>query len=180
LVLESEFLAPLEPYRERVAVLIFEFGAFSGVSLDEFLSLLDPFLASLPASFRFAVEIRNAEFFDPAYFDTLRARAAAHVFNAWTRVPELPSQIARPEAFTAGFTVARALLRYGRKYEQAVAKFQPYQSATDPNPGARAALRALAERAQRKKQPAFLFVNNRLEGNAPSTIQAVVSAAEEE
>ena len=32
----------------------------------------------------------------------------------------------------------------------------------------------IAERSRERKKPAFLFVNNRLEGNAPSTIEAVV------
>jgi hypothetical protein len=40
----------------------------------------------------------------------------------------------------------------------------------------RAALRQAAKRAPRVGQPAYLFVNNRLEGNAPATIEAVVSA----
>jgi hypothetical protein len=44
----------------------------------------------------------------------------------------------------------------------------------EPNPGARAALKELMERAARQRQLAFLFVNNRLEGNAPGTIEAVV------
>jgi hypothetical protein len=37
------------------------------------------------------------------------------------------------------------------------------------------ALRSLAERALEVRQRAFVFVNNRLEGNAPATIEAVVS-----
>jgi hypothetical protein len=35
-------------------------------------------------------------------------------------------------------------------------------------------MRQIAERSIRQRQPAFLFVNNRLQGNAPSTIEAVV------
>jgi hypothetical protein len=35
-------------------------------------------------------------------------------------------------------------------------------------------MRRVAERARKKRLPAFLFVNNRLEGNAPGTIAAVV------
>ena len=38
----------------------------------------------------------------------------AHVFNAWTRMPEIGAQAAMPGAFTADFTVARALLRHGQ------------------------------------------------------------------
>jgi hypothetical protein len=35
-------------------------------------------------------------------------------------------------------------------------------------------MRLIAHRAIRERQPAFLFVNNPLDGNAPSTIEAVV------
>lgn len=179
-ILESEFLASLDRYRNQVAVLIFEFGAMSGMTAEEFAALLDPFLAALPGRFRYSVEIRNREFFDPVYFSTLRQRNVAHVFNAWSRVPELHQQISLPEAFTAGFLVCRALLRAGRVYEDAVAKFEPYNRIQDPNPGARRSIKALIERAQRNGQPAYLFVNNRLEGNAPGTIQAVVGGSPDE
>ena len=52
-------------------------------------------------------------------------------------MPELGEQMQLPEAYTANFTVARALLRQGRPYEEAVAKFSPYQHIQDPNPEAR-------------------------------------------
>ena len=98
----------------------------------------------------------------------------AHVFNGWTRMPPIPAQIAIPEAFTAPFVVARALLRTGRPYERAVEAFSPYTKVQDENPETRTALRDLIERVKQRKIPAYLFVNNRLEGNAPMTIQAVV------
>jgi hypothetical protein len=44
-----------------------------------------------------------------------------------------------------------------------------------PDLSTRGALRQIAERALRVRQPAYMFVNNRLEGNAPETIGAVVS-----
>ena len=98
----------------------------------------------------------------------------AHVFNAWARMPELGSQITIPEAFTADFTVTRALLRRGRPYAQAVDKFQPYDKIQEENPGARKAMRELIDHARSSDEPAYIFVNNRLEGNAPGTIEAVV------
>ena len=97
----------------------------------------------------------------------------AHVFNAWTRMPSLTDQIAIPDAFTADFSVVRALLQHGRTYEQAVDLFEPYEKVQNPDPSTRGALRQIADRAVRKKQRAYVFVNNRLEGNAPSTIEAV-------
>ena len=175
-LLAEAFLRPLEVFRKRVAVLIFEFGAFSRQSyagLPEFLRDLDGFLAHLPGGFRYSVEIRNPEYLGPAYFDCLRRRGVAHVFNAWTRMPELDVQLRLSEAFTAEFTVCRALLRRGRTYEQAVKLFAPYQQIKDPNPRGREALRRLIESARRDRREAFIFVNNRFEGNAPATIEAV-------
>jgi hypothetical protein len=98
----------------------------------------------------------------------------AHVYNAWSRMPELHEQIAIPESATADFTVCRALLRKGRPYEQAVRQFAPYTEIRDPNPETRQAMRVLIGRSRDQRRTAFLFVNNRLEGNAPLTIVSLV------
>jgi hypothetical protein len=89
-------------------------------------------------------------------------------------MPEIHEQMQLPDVYTTDFTVARALLRRGRPYEQAVAKFSPYKDIQDPNPEARQALRDLITRARERHEPSYIFVNNRLEGNAPQTIQAVI------
>ena len=175
--LQEMFLRPLLPYRGQTAALIFEFGAFgrrSFAGADEFLARLDPFLAALPPEFRYAVEIRNPEFLSAGYFCCLRSRRVAHVYNAWSRMPELRRQIAIPGSVTADFLVCRALLRRGRLYEQAVASFSPYTEVRDPNPEARESMRVLISRARDEKKFLFLFVNNRLEGNAPLTILSLV------
>ena len=172
------FLRPLEPYRAKTALLIFEFGAFprgSFAEAGEFLERLDPFLAALPAEFRYAVEIRNPEFLGPDYFACLRGRGVAHVYNAWSRMPELGRQMEIPGSVTADFVVCRALLRRGRAYADAVGMFSPYTEVKDPNPEARESLRVLIERSRETRRMAFLFVNNRLEGNAPLTILSVVT-----
>jgi uncharacterized protein YecE (DUF72 family) len=177
LLLRNSFLDLLLPYRERIAVLIFEFGAFAKQSyqgIGEFLDELHPFLEALPPEFRYAVEIRNQEFLGPRYFACLRRHGVAHVFNAWTRMPEMSEQLQMPEVFTADFTVARALLRQGRPYADAVAAFSPYRQIRDPNPDARQALRGLISLARERHEPSYIFVNNRLEGNAPQTIEAIL------
>jgi uncharacterized protein YecE (DUF72 family) len=175
--LQEMFLRPLLPHRQQTAVLILEFGSFgqrSFGSADEFLTRLDPFLATLPPEFRFAVEIRNPEFLTAEYFSCLRSRGVAHVYNAWSRMPELQRQIEIPGSTTADFLVCRALLRRGRPYEEAVASFSPYTEVRDPNPEARESMRVLIGRAREDNKFLFLFVNNRLEGNAPLTILSLV------
>ena len=175
-LLKDSFLRILEPYRDRTALLIFEFGSFSRktfAGVREFLERLDPFLSRLPPGFRYAVEIRNPDFLERDYFQCLRRHGVAHVFNAWSRMPELRYQMAIPDSFTADLLVSRALLRQGRSYEEAVQLFSPYTEVKDPNPDVRASLRDMIHIARDRQMTAFLFVNNRLEGNAPSTIIAI-------
>jgi uncharacterized protein YecE (DUF72 family) len=174
---QEMFVRPLLPYTLKTALLIFEFGAFGRRSfsgLSEFLDRLDPFLASLPPEFRYAIEIRNPGFLEKDYFACLRSHGVAHVYNAWSKMPELGRQIAIPESVTADFLVCRALLRHGRVYEDAVAAFAPYREVQDPNPEARDSMRVLIGRARENKELLFLYVNNRLEGNAPATILSLV------
>jgi uncharacterized protein YecE (DUF72 family) len=173
---ESSFLQPLEVHRERVGVLIFEFGTLRRRAIEDagnFVKALAPFLERMPPGWRCAVEIRNAEFLRPEYFDCLRAFNVAHVYNAWTRMPEIAEQMAIPESRTSDMLVARALLRRGRPYEQAVRLLSPYDRVQDVNEGVRDALRELIDIALVDGQPAFIFVNNRLEGNSPATIVAI-------
>jgi uncharacterized protein YecE (DUF72 family) len=185
--LKALFLEPLATYADRLGPIIFEFGARTAEPI-EFIDRLEAFLNALPPGFRYAVEVRNREYLAPRYFDVLRAHRVAHVFNSWTRMPPIGEQMAITNslsadadssqagaaAFTADFTVVRALLRPGRAYEDAVAMFTPYDQVRDENPDARESLRALIRRMREERRAAYIFVNNRLEGNAPETIRAVV------
>ncbi len=75
---------------------------------------------------------------------------------------------------------ARFLLKPGRTYEEAVKLFAPYDTIKDPNPSARAAGAALIRKgiAAGAQGKTFIFVNNRLEGNALNTIAAMIEQAE--
>ena len=177
-MLRDMFLRALEPYRSKTGVLIFEFGAFPKGTFPGaagFAERLDPFLSALPVGFRYGVEIRNREFLEPEYFACLRRNGVAHVYSAWTRMPELSDQLAIPESRTAAFSVCRALLRHGRSYEHAVRDFAPYREIRDANPEVRSSLRGMIEGARAERRAAYIYVNNRLEGNAPITIDAVVN-----
>ena len=175
-LLGQAFLAPLAPWRAQMGVLIFEFGRMHNAALssvDNFVRALDPFLDRLPIGWSCAVEVRNAEFLAPDYFACLRAHGVSHVYNAWTRMPEIADQMAIPESQTAPLLVARALLRRGRPYEDAVREFSPYNEVREVNEPVRRGLRELVEIARVEGRPAFIFVNNRLEGNSPGTIVSI-------
>ena len=73
------------------------------------------------------------------------------------------------------------MLKPGRSYEEAVKTFEPYNEVKEVNPDARAAGRELISqgRAAGAKRRTFVFVNNRLEGNALVTISAMVRPHEQ-
>ncbi|HXR04227.1 MAG TPA: hypothetical protein VN836_05920 [Verrucomicrobiae bacterium] len=70
---------------------------------------------------------------------------------------------------------AQFLLKPGRKYEKAVKTFQPYDTVKEPNPQAREAGKALITEGIKAAswRATFIYVNNRLEGNALETINAM-------
>jgi hypothetical protein len=76
-------------------------------------------------------------------------------------------------------TAARFLLKPGRKYEEAVKTFQPYGKVKEPYPDAREAGKALIVQGERcePRQNTYIYVNNRLEGNALETIDAMLDPA---
>jgi uncharacterized protein YecE (DUF72 family) len=169
-----------QPYRRHFASntgpFVFEFqtiAKFSGMDPQSFAGRLDEFFSSLPRDAEYAVEIRNEEFLTPMYFAVLREHGVAHVFNSWTRMPPIGHQMDLPGSITGPFIIARALLRPGRTYDEAVDAFAPYDRIREPNPRLRRDLVRLVEAARETRIPAYLLVNNRAEGSAPLTIAAI-------
>src|SRR5437588_10033025 len=158
---------------------VFEFQPMRGKDLPDparWVDDLDGFLRQLPRDVRYAVELRNRELLTDAHGAVLARHGVAHVFNSWTEMPTLGEQIELPWTFPAPFTVARALLRPGRRYADAVKLFEPYDRIRDPQPELRQDLLRLVAEALRRRIEALILVNNRLEGNAPGTIRALVDA----
>lgn len=188
----SAFLGPCETIRPKVGVLIFEFSRFWPSDYAhgrEFVADLDAFLARLPSGWPYAVELRNRHWLQPEYFACLARHRVAHVFNSWEAMPPVSEQMALPGSRThPALVVARFLLRPGRRYEEAVKMFEPYASVKDPNPEARAAGAALiaeglaanagADQSGGPRRRTFIFVNNRMEGNALETIEAMIAAVD--
>jgi uncharacterized protein YecE (DUF72 family) len=169
-----------QPYQRHFAKntgpFVFEFQTIaksSGIGPEGFASRLDEFFSALPRDAQYAIEVRNDEFLTPMYFAVLREHGVVHVFNSWTRMPPIGHQLDLPGSVAGPFILARALLRPGRTYDEAVDAFAPYDRIREPNPKLRRDLARLVEEAVRLRIPAYLLVNNRAEGSAPLTIAAV-------
>ncbi|MBI3090129.1 MAG: DUF72 domain-containing protein [Candidatus Tectomicrobia bacterium] len=180
--------AVLQPFArflpKQPKVFVFEFQrAFPGwdADLPEFLDRLDRFLGELPRRYRYAVELRTAAFLHPDYVACLRRHNVAHCFNHWTHMPPLGEQRRRlGEAFgkvPGGFLLCRLLTPVGLEYRDAVARFEPYERLQLDLPSMRREVLELCAEAAQDKLPAFVLVNNRSEGCAPLTIEALAHLA---
>lgn len=168
----------LKPYRDanfqpHAGPFIFEFQRH-GLPADEFLSRLDDFLGALPNEFRYSVELRNAGLLGERYGQVLKRHGVAHVYNHWCFMPGLAEQHQRMQEFTASFTVLRLLTPLGMTYEAAKKRATPYDKIVGELSEMRAQTVDLVKHAVSRKIRAYVLVNNRTEGNAPLTIQALV------
>jgi uncharacterized protein YecE (DUF72 family) len=181
----TSFLEPCRAIRSKVGLLIFEFSRFWPVDYQhgrDFVADLDQFLGRLPKDWPYGVEIRNRPWLRPQYFECLARHQVTHVFNSWEAMPAVSEQLKLPGSQTnPELVAARFLLKPGRRYEEAVKTFEPYDEVKEVNPDARAAGRELISqgRAAGPKRRTFVFVNNRLEGNALVTISAMVRPHEQ-
>lgn len=163
-----------------MGVLMFEFSRFWPSDYahgGEFVADLDGFLAKLPKGWPYAIEMRNKNWLTAEYFECLSKNRVAHLFNSWDAMPSVNEQLALAGSRTnPSLIAARFLLKPGRKYDEAVKTFQPYEKVKEPNEDARKAGAALiAEGLGTKREcDSYIYVNNRLEGNALETIDEML------
>lgn len=167
----------LQPYRDaqfgpNTGPFLFEFQRH-GMPAEEFIGKLDDFFGSVSAEFRYAVEIRNAGLLGPRYHDMLRAHGVAHVYNHWSYMPPLAEQHQRMKTMTAPFTVIRLLTPLKMTYEAAKKRAEPYDKIVGELPEMRKDTVSLIQEATAENRSTYVLVNNRSEGNAPLTIQAL-------
>ena len=151
---------------------LFEFQRH-GMAAEEFVGKLNGFLQQLPKDFSYAVEIRNAGVLGPLYRDVLAQHGVAHIYNHWWYMPALAEQHQRMETFTAPFTVLRLLTPLKMSYAAAKKRAEPYNKIIGVLPEMRKETVRLVRQAVAENRQAYVLVNNRAEGNAPLTVQAL-------
>jgi len=172
----TDFLEVVSGLGTKLGPVIFQFGTLPRVVVGDgtFLRRLDEFLNGLPGGYQYAVEIRNRQLFNEGYFGVLKKHGVAHVHTSWSWMPLLPEQIARQASFTADYFVMRLLTPPQTAHQDAVEAFFPYQRILKPQPVIREALITHLNHAIKSNLPGYVFINNRLEGAAPLTIEQVL------
>jgi uncharacterized protein YecE (DUF72 family) len=177
----EQVLAPYqEAFRDKTGPFIVEFQR-TGIEPAQFLPKLDAFLGRLPKEYQYAVEVRNPRLLGPEYRAVLQAHTVAHVYNHLHGMPTLGQQHEQlGSEFTAPFTLLRLLTPRDLTYAQAVKAYRPYSKIVRALPDMRRDAIRLVQESVSRRQLAYVLVNNRSEGSAPLTVQAIADELQRE
>jgi len=173
------FLRMLEPYRDRIGLVLFEFTHFHPEEFHagrEFAAQLDAFLGEMPEGWQFGVEVRNRNLLHPDYFGMLHRHGVAHVYNHWTHMPPIAEQFEICPPRTQPFLAARFLLPPNHPHAWAREHMVTYSRIFEVDPSARDAAQVLIQHARHHPSalPSYLYFGNELEGCALHTIANVL------
>ncbi|KWF82464.1 hypothetical protein WL93_22525 [Burkholderia diffusa] len=181
-----EFVQPcLEGLGRKAGVLVFQFSPMPDQLLAEPAALIDrlsAFFAALPTlppdadGTRYAIEIRDASLLTPRFIRALAALGVRYCVGLHARMPDPLRQaaaLALLDGDAPGPLIVRWSLHGGFKYEQAKAKYEPFDKLVDEDPATRSALAELAARYALAGQPVIITINNKAEGSAPLSCLAL-------
>lgn len=163
----------------KAGVLLFQLSPQEEASLGGrhgFPELLHRFLSALPPGPCYAVELRNHKLLTPAYAAALRDANALHCVSVHPRMPDVRTQARQVGAFDAPGLVVRWMLTPRMSYELARKYYHPFDTLVDPDPIARDGIAALVRAMSERGRPSLVIINNKAEGCAPRSIEALARA----
>ncbi len=163
---------------ERLGVVLFQFSPLGERVQRHRTLLLDrlsAFLRGLPRGPCYACEWRDPFVLGADYHALLADAGAVHGLCAHPRMPSVDAQGVDPghDPSGAGPLVIRWLLRRDRAYDEARATYAPFDRLVEPDPDARARITALVRAAASRGRESLVIVNNKAEGSAPLSIEAL-------
>jgi uncharacterized protein YecE (DUF72 family) len=162
------FVAAILPLGEKIHSALLQMGYFNkGAfgSLDEFLEVLDTFLAAWPHHrVPLAVEIRNPRWVGPELAQVLRAHDTALTLTAQKWMPSPAEVIAKIDPVTGPFSFVRLI---GDR--EAIEKIATTWDKIVVDRSAELAEAARVIEGLVRRVPVAVFVNNHFAGHAPAT-----------
>lgn len=137
------------------------------------------FVAVLPRGPRYAVEVRDPELVTPAFAEALADAGAVPCLAVHARMPPVAEQAAalRVDEPAGGLPlVVRWNLHAGRGYEEAKTDYFPFDRLVEEDVPSRMALARLAWQAATAQRDVFITINNKAEGSAPRSVEALAAA----
>jgi len=166
----DEFVASILPLGDKLSAALLQLGYFNRgafASLDDFLNVLDPFLARWPhPRVPLAVEVRNPRWVGPKLAEVLRDHNAALTLTEQTWMPR-PSKVAEQIDPVTGPLGCVRLLGDREEIEKVTTTWDKVVVDRSNDLAETAAvIRSMAERV-----PVAVFVSNHYAGHSPSTVK---------
>jgi uncharacterized protein YecE (DUF72 family) len=166
------FVAAIDPLDEKLECALLQMGYFNrGAfgSLDEFLPVLDSFLAAWPHErVPLAVEVRNPRWVGPRLAEVLRDHRTALTLTDQKWMPT-PAQVAeRIDPITGTFSFVRLI---GDR--DAIEKIATTWDRIVVDRSAELAEAAQVIESLARQVPVIVFVNNHYAGHSPATVRAL-------
>lgn len=161
---------------ERLGPIVFQFQPLELRGLGgaaRFAARLHGFLRRLPVGPVYAVELRNRELVRQEVYAALAEAGAVACFNLHPSMPSLGEQRAHQGGALSPTLLVRWMLHAGLRYEAARRRYAPFDRLVDPDPTSREAVTGLALEALQRGREVFVVANNKAEGSAPLTLEAL-------
>ena len=173
---EAVVAPTLEGLGAKLAGLLFQFSPEDFGPPQRFAARLREFLSALPKQVTYAVELRSAGLFTPAYAAALEESGAVHCHNAWGALPSVLAQAKALPPAARRPLIVRWLFPPGDSYAAASERLAPFDRIVLEDPTRREAIARLVGNALRHDVPALVLVNNDAEGCAPESIDRLARA----
>jgi uncharacterized protein YecE (DUF72 family) len=164
----EEFAAALQPLGEKLSCALLQMGYFNRAkfaALDDFLEVLDPFLASWPhGAVPLALETRNPRWVGPELADVLRRHRTALTLTLQKWMPHPSEIMARIDPATGPLSYFR-LIGNREAVEKLTTTFD--RIVIDKSEELAECARSIEEMGRRV--PVVVFANNHYAGFAPQT-----------
>lgn len=147
---------------------------------EQFIAQLQEFLHRLPQGPLYAVEVRDDRVITRRFFAALKEAGACYCLGVHPRMPPVAAQAAAMSGFGPGPLIVRWNLRAGYSYEEAKARFTPFDRLIDEDDATRESIARLCTATLAAGQQCTIIANNKAEGSAPLTViklaQAIITA----
>ncbi len=175
----AEFLERLAPMHDKLGPLIFQFEYLNKQKMPgqaAFLERLHAFFGQRPSGFHYAVEIRNPNYLNRAYFEFLQERRLTPVFLQGYYMPPVTEVFGKYEPFMP----KRAVIRlHGPNRKEIEAQTQKqWNRIVAPKSNELNGIAEMIERMLDKELEVYAYANNHYEGSAPLTAERLREAVE--